>query len=576
MGLVNGALQIGRSALESYQSALQVVGNNISNAGNADYTRQTLGLSHIPGASTTEGFQPGSGVAMTGLKRNLDESLENRIRTGIGDRESSIIRQQNIGRVEAFFDEISGEGISSRLIDFFGNFSNVQNDPSSIGLRDIAISSGAELASSLGRLRSNLKSLGDELDERIASEVTEGDRVASQIAELNSEIAAAEAGGEAGANALRDQRDALLRNLAELFDVTVRNQSDGSINVYVGNEPLIQGGVSRGLTTDQAVTGDFVRTSVRFADDDSPVQVLGGRLEGLIAARDIDAYGRLDELDELTSAVIFEVNRIHADGQGLDGLRSVTGTYAVNDPDAALNSQQAGMTFLPKNGSFFIAVADDPTRTPVAYQIDVDLDGIGTDASLNSLVEDINANVDGVTASVTPENRLSIVADAGFSFSFGHDGGDFREDTSDVLAALGVNSFFNGSTAADITVNQALVDSPNALAAATAFIQGDGSNAGRLAEVGEMLSDQLGGLSINDQYVRIVNSVATAGANALDNVSSTDAVLSALQVQKGAISGVSLDEEAVALLKFERAYQGAARYISVVDELLNELMALVR
>jgi flagellar hook-associated protein 1 FlgK len=576
MGLINGALQIGRSALQTYQSALQVVGNNIANAGNADYTRQSAGLSAIHGVALPEGLQPGAGVAITDLKRNLDESLENRIRAAIGDLESAVTRQQSLGRVETLFDDLSGDGVAAKVTEFFNGFSAVQNDPTQIGLRDIAVANGADLAVSLSTLRSSLKALGDELDGQIDELVVEADRLAGQIAELNGEIAVAEAGSGGTANALRDQRDALLRDLAEIFDVQVREQPDGSINVYVGSEPLIQGGLNRGLTTEQVADGDFIRTTVRFADGNSPAPVHGGKLDGLIVARDRDAYGRLDEIDQLTAALIFEVNRIHANGQGLTGFTTATGTYAVDDPTAALNSSDAGLDFAPRNGSFFIAVADDPTSTVLAYQIDVDLDGTDDDTTLESLVADINATVEGVTASVTADNRLQLEADPGFSFTFGHDGSGFREDTSDVLAALGVNTFFDGADASDVQVNDLLTASPTLLAAATVNLEGDGSNAGRLAGAGDAASDLLNGTSINDHYARTTTNVAVAGATALDQVESQQAVLGALQTQKDSISGVSLDEEALELLKFERAYQGAARYVTTVDRLLEELMALLR
>ncbi|MFQ5489948.1 MAG: flagellar hook-associated protein FlgK, partial [Phycisphaerae bacterium] len=369
MGLVNGALQIGRSALQSYQSALQVVGNNIANAGNADYTRQTVGLSALHGSPLAEGLQPGAGVALTDLKRNLDESLENRLRAAIGELESAGARQQYLGRVETFFNELTGDGLSTQMSEFFAGFANVQNDPANIGLREVTLSQGAGLASSLQRLRGSLLSLGEEINGQIEIMVTDADRMASQIAELNAEISAAEASRQSTANALRDQRDALLRDLSELFDVSVREQPDGGINVYIGSEPLIQGGVSRGLTTEQRTNGEFVRTTIHYGDDGSTASVGGGRIEGLITSRDEQAFGMLDELDDLAAAIIFEVNRVHADGQGLKGFTTVSGTYAVDDPTAVLNSSAAGLDFAPSNGSFFIAVADDPTGTVVAYQI---------------------------------------------------------------------------------------------------------------------------------------------------------------------------------------------------------------
>jgi len=68
--------------------------------------------------------------------------------------------------------------------------------------------------------------------------------------------------------------------------------------------------------------------------------------------------------------------------------------------------------------------------------------------------------------------------------------------------------------------------------------------------------------------------VTAASANG--DLEASAAVLTSLQSQKEAISGVNLDEEAIALLKYERAFQGATRFVRVVDDLLAELVALVR
>ena len=72
------------------------------------------------------------------------------------------------------------------------------------------------------------------------------------------------------------------------------------------------------------------------------------------------------------------------------------------------------------------------------------------------------------------------------------------------------------------------------------------------------------------------NATAIATAVALDDVIATSTILVSLQTQKESISGVNLDEEAIELVKLERAFQGAARFISVVDDLLAELVSLIR
>lgn len=574
MGLLNSALQIGRSAILSYGGALQAVGNNISGAGNPDHTRLTPELASMQGPSLGRGLQPGAGVVLTDIQRNIDEALEQRLRLAIGAEQATFVRQGGAAELEALFNDLSGAGVGTRLTEFFHGFDEVQNTPEDTATRDLTISSGRLLGESLQRLRSNIASLGEDIDRQITGIVVRADEIAREIARLNSQITSAETSQRGQATALRDQRDALLRELSEYFDVDVREQPDGSFNVYVGSETLVQADRSRGLITVTNSDGEFTRTSVRFADTNQQIVPQTGRIAGLIASRDNIINGRLAVLDELAAALISEVNRIHADGQGLVAFRSVVGTYDLLETDVALSASESGLSSEVSNGSFYITVTDDATGTPVAHRIDVDAGDGGT--TLESFVEQINTNVDGVTASITGDNRLAMVADDGFAFSFGHDGQEPRADTSGVLAALGINTFFTGTNAADIGVNEALEDDPFLLAAASVFLPGDGTNAGRIAGLDTGISSQLNGVSISNFYQSVANAIAVEGSSSLADADSAATVLSSLKAQRESISGVNLDEEAVALLKFQRAFQGAARFVSVVDDLMSELIALIR
>lgn len=576
MGLLNSALQIGRSALLSYQGALQTVGNNISSAGSPDYTRLAPQLDPLQGSLVANDLQPGAGVALTSIQRYIDEALEGRLRLAIGGQEQAATRQVNLVQVESYFDDLSGAGVGSVLIEFWSRFDELQNTPEDLAIRDLVVSGGARLADSLHTLRSQLADLGADIDGQIADVVAQADDLARQIANLNEVISTTEAGRRSQATALRDQRDAVLRQLSQIFDVTVREQPDGSLNVYVGSEAIVQAASARQLIAVQSIDGEFVRSSVRFADTNQQLQVRGGRLAGLIEAREQDAYGQIAAVDRLAEAIISDVNRAHADGQGRVGFTSVIGDYDTLDTDVALNSAAAGLAFPPQSGSFYVTVADDATGTPVAYRIEIDLDGVGTDTTLESLVDDFNSQVTGATASITSDNRLSISADAGFSFTFGYDGQTARSDTSHVLAALGINTFFSGTDASSIAVSQTLRDRPSLVAAASVFLPGDGLNAGRLAGLGSATSDRLGDTSLVGFFNSISNSIAVAGSAVNADVEASSSILTSLQAQKESISGVNLDEEAIALLKFQRAFQGATRFISVVDDLLSELIALIR
>lgn len=568
MGLITGALQIGRSALLAYQSALQVVGNNVSNAGSASYTRQTPVLSPAGGISLPEGYTPGGGVTLSALKRNVDGTLENRIRYSLGEQNSALTRQQALGRIESILNELSDTDLSSLLQGFFNAFSTLQNRPHDPGTRGIVLTAGESLVREIKRQRSDTLALRDELNQDLEGTAREAAGYARDIAELNAQITEAESANPGGSSALRDQRDDLLRKLSELVQIEVREQPNGGVNVYVGNEPLIQDGVNRGLTTTLDHVNGEPRTVVRFADNNGTVELRSGRMAGIVETRDTQVMGHVDALNGLAAVLISEVNKVHSQGQGLEGFRDVTGSYDVMSATAALNTAAAGLGLTPGNGSFQITVRNLATGALTTATIPVDLDGLGADDSLSSLVAQINARATNLTAVATSDNRLRLTAADGFEIRFG-------QDSSNVLAALGVNTFFTGIDAQDIAVDTTLTANAGLLAAGRSATAGDGSNAAALAELATRRLDGLRGQSLTDYYNTIVANVAVRGAAAKAGVEAADAISASLNAQRESVSGVSLDEETISMLRLERAFQGAARYSSTVDQLIQEMLRLV-
>ncbi len=576
MGLVNSALYIGRSAIMSYQSALSVIGNNIANAADPDYTRQRAVLEPVVGAPLPQGIRPGGGVALTSLERIINEALEDRLRLALGDMEGSKIQSETLSQIETAFNELTDNDLSSMMSTLFNSFQDMQNNPTDVGLRAVTIGTAAALAEALRARRTGLEDLIDEVNQQIVAVTTQADELAQQIAELNVRIVEAEAGDHI-AGALRDRRDALLRELGEIIEITVRTQEHGTVSVFVGNETLVQFGNSRGLSTKTVVDGDFVRQEVHFADNSGQAEIRGGQLEGLIAARDTHIVGAIEDVDQLAAGLIAALNEVHTNGQGLEGYTTLTGAFAVDDADAALNGPAAGLDILPQTGSFFISVTDSSSGQTVSYRIDIDLDGQnGDDTTLNNLATQINAGVANVAAAVGVDNKLTLTAEPGFEFTFGHDGAAGRDDTSNVLATLGVNTFFQGADARDIAVNDAIAARPELIAAASVNVVGDSANAGLLAAAGSNTVAQLDNVSLFDFYNRIVGELGVTTASAAARLESADSALAALQQQRASISGVNLDEEAVDLLRYERAFQGAARFTSVIDRLIAELLAIAR
>lgn len=569
MALLGASFQIGRSALAAYQAAISIAGQNVANVGNPDYARQSGRLAAQAGGPTPGGVRPGGGVRLTELRRHVDEALENRLRLAAAGRSAGEALYRTLGQVESLYNELSDQDVSTQLSGLLASFAQLQTQPQDIGARRLVLSAADALVSSLRRQRDGLiRHVRDLNDDAIAA-TRRVNELTGEIARLSAGIVAQEADGVTVASALRDRRDALLRDLSDLLDVQVREQENGAIHVYLGSRPLIEFDRARQLTTQTTLEDGLELWQVRFVDDGAIASIRSGRLAGILQARDQHIVGQLQRLDRLAQGLIYEVNRIHSSGVGVIGYTQITSNHAVDDPDAALGT--AGLIFPVSNGTLLVKVRDTATRQVITRQVAVDLDGLnGDDTTLSSLAAALEA-VPGLNAAVTADNRLRLRADAGQEFWF-------NDDSSGVLAALGVASFFSGSDAATIDVDPLIRQDVRRLASSVAGALNDGTIAGRIAglQSSTATSTLLDGQSIQDFHTATIGMLAVDAAQALSGFEAADTVYNGLYAQREAISGVSLDEEAINLTKFERAFQGAARYVSVLQSMTSELLALLR
>ena len=73
----------------------------------------------------------------------------------------------------------------------------------------------------------------------------------------------------------------------------------------------------------------------------------------------------------------------------------------------------------------------------------------------------------------------------------------------------------------------------------------------------------------------MVNGIGAAASSAKTEAEATRVVRETLESQREALSGVSLDEEAINLMRQQRAFQGAARLVAAVDEMMRTIIAMV-
>ena len=144
----------------------------------------------------------------------------------------------------------------------------------------------------------------------------------------------------------------------------------------------------------------------------------------------------------------------------------------------------------------------------------------------------------------------------------------------DLNSVAGVN-FFTGSLASDISVNPVIAGDVNLIAASGTGAPGDNSNAIAIANLQNSLLMSGGTSTYDDFYNSLVSDVGIAVRSAQVNYDHQTAMVSSLDNYRESIAGVSLDEEMVNLVKFQHAYDAAAKLISAVDEMMDTVMNMV-
>ncbi len=561
-----GSIRMAANTLRANEIALQVVGQNIANANTPGYIREEVVFAPAP----TQRYGKlllGLGVEVKAVIQKIDLFLEERLRGSVSDRVDAETQESSYTQLEGVIGELSDTDLSTSIDNFFSSISEILNQPESISVRNLAVLQGKTLSTDINRLANRVTDMRSDHNDRIIDMADDINRLIEEVRTLNIRIANIEGGDTSNSAAvgLRDQRLVALESLAELIDIRVREQPSGGVAVYTGGNFLIFEGVTQEVEVVLESEGGMATASIHIIGNDSELTPSSGELHGLITARDDITGGFLDELDDFAATFAFEFNKLYSRGQGLSGYQELTSEFAVDDADAVLNN--AGLKFTPKNGSFQILVHNKDTGATQTTDIIVDLNGLGDDMTLADLADALDA-VKGISASVTSGKKLTIASDSSeqeFAFA---------GDTSNILAALGLNTFFSGYDARSIGVNTVVGDAPATFAASTGGIAVDTQNAVGLSVMLDQPIDSHNGESLTVLYDRMISSATQSSSIAQSAAEGARVFEGTLRGQKMAISGVSLDEEAVRMLAFQRSYQASARYIAILNELFDVMVSL--
>ncbi|RIK72894.1 MAG: flagellar hook-associated protein FlgK [Planctomycetota bacterium] len=562
-----GSIQMAGNTLQAMQIGLHVVGNNIANANTPGYVRERVMYTPAPVMKLGD-LTLGLGVEIAGIVQNIDSFVEQRLRDTGADRASADVQSSAYRELESILGELSDTDVSTSLTGFFNSLDEIVNQPEEMSVRNLAVQAGKALVSTINTLGRRVTTIYEEFAHGVADLTSEINSLAEQIRKLNLQIVSLE-GGDATANqagGLRSQRNLALKRLTEIAGVEASENPVGAVTVSLGGELLVFEGTRREVLAEYSAQRGLTTAQIVFADNGSVLQPTRGELHGLYEARDAVVGGFITRLDQFAATLANEFNKVYSQGQGATGYTSVTSHVAVDDPAAALDA--AGLPFTPVNGEFKLLLYNASTKLQQTHRIKVDLDGLQDDSTLASLAAEIDG-IAGVAAEVTADGRLKLSAESAETRLA------FADDSSGLLAAMGVNTFFTGSTATDLAINEVVAQDGSKFAASAAGAIGvDVRNAQRLVALHDQGLASLDGGSITGIYDTLINETAQGGAVAESIADGFKVFEETLLAQAESVSGVNLDEEAIDMIQLQRTYQASAKYVATLAELLDVLVNL--
>ncbi|HLS09732.1 flagellar hook-associated protein FlgK [Lentibacillus sp.] len=202
------------------------------------------------------------------------------------------------------------------------------------------------------------------------------------------------------------------------------------------------------------------------------------------------------------------------------------------------------------------------------------LSGLASTGSLKGLVESYGYSENGETKGIYPEmlNDLDTMAQA-FAKAFN----DIHNDGADLNGNQGIEDFFQNASgqeaAGNMTVNEAILDDPDLIAASNGTGAGDGGNASDLADVFDTPLQDLGDhTSVKSYYESVIGDLGVMAQEANRMTENTGTLKSQVEQQRMSVSSVSLDEEMSNMVKFQHAYNAAARSMTAVDEMIDRVI----
>lgn len=554
-----GSLYVGVSGLNVSQAALNVTSHNLANVDTKGFVRQQAILTDSNyikwGESYISSMQKGFGSDFSTVKQVRDTFLDQAYRQETGRQAFYESQFSAVDEIEGLFGELEGVAFQGTLNDFWVALSELAKEPESIVARTSLIQTAVNFIERTEIISNQLNEYQINLNTQISKQVTRINEIGDEIKSLNLKIRHYESTGQEKANDLRDQRNSLMDELSKIVSITYKEDSKGVVTINVEGVPFVTGDTVYKLRTEKVSQGTEMLKPVW------------------------NAHGNVDlfNFDKAPSS------NNNTDIGSLKGLMIARGYKQANYTDIPIREnftsdtsyQQAVLEYNNKIGSSVIMTAQ--------AQFDQLIHGIVT--TINDILcpNTTTTLPDGSVARVLDEDApvgLDPKLTAGEAL-FNRKNTDRYSDYMGykVYNEEDKNNNYSLFTLGEIEVNQNLLQNISLIPLSDKDRTGEHD----LVAARELLrkwQEPFATLSPNtltvnnfsDYYTSFISEIANRGEQ-INTISKNQATMVAsIDNQRTEITGVSSDDELTNLIKYQHAYNAAARYVNVVSEMLEHII----
>jgi flagellar hook-associated protein 1 FlgK len=621
--------QISVSALQAFQSAISVTSNNIANANTPGYADESIALTNEVASAGTQ-TSIGDGVAVSSIDRAFSQLAESQLNSSQSGLSSLTAQQTFTNQIDNIVGTTAG-GVSTALTNYYNAWSTVANDPTSTASRQALLGSAQSLAQAFQTTSGQLQDLNTQINGGITADVSQINSDAQSIASLNAQIAIGSANGAGQApNALMDQRDAVISNLATMVGISTTTGDNNSVNVFIGSgQPLVlQNNVTQ-LTTvpNQFDASQLDISTATSAGNDISNSITSGDLGGLLAARSQVVNPTLNALGKIAIGLATSANTQQNAGVDLTGAlganlftplttsSTVTATASGNNTGGASATASitnvgalTGDSYVLSYKSGAYSLTDQTTGVSVvptglgtslspltAAGLSITLSS--TPASGDEFLIQPTANAAGnLAVALTSPSQLAAAGALQTAAGANNTGtgtigsATVQTATNASLLTPTTITFSNPPTAytigatsysytagSTISLNGWQVAISGTPAASDTFTVGPGAagnNQNALAMANQATKGVLasGTISINGATSDLVTSVGSQAQQINTATTAQKAVNTQATATVKSTSGVNLDDEAANLLQWQQAYQASAQAFTIGNSVFTTLL----